>query len=170
MTELPRPQWPTAPGLDPVRRLHALAAGVRGARVTTREIPVPYATVHPLLADIDGELSRLVPDMRRLKLTHTDGDRIEAVAHSRFGMHARFHGVRRPGWLWLQSRFLLIGLAATPSPTVPGRTLVAFTGGVRVPGRAALIPIGVGRAGRRVLDRLDARLGGTGPHQGGHGH
>lgn len=108
--------------------------------------------------------------MRRLKLTRTDGDRIEAMAHSRFGMHARFHGVRRPGWLWLQSRFLLIGLAATPSPTAPGHTLVAFTGGVRVPGRAALIPIGVGRAGRRVLDRLDARLGETGPHRGGHGH
>ncbi|MFF2406677.1 hypothetical protein [Streptomyces sp. NPDC058092] len=42
--------------------------------------------------------------------------------------------------------------------------------GVRVPGRAALIPIGVGRAGRRVLGRLDARLGGTEPHQGGHSH
>ncbi|MEE1807691.1 hypothetical protein [Streptomyces sp. BE133] len=160
MSEPPLHQWPTTPELDPVRRLHALAAGVRGARVTTREIPAPYAAVHPLLADIDGELSRLVPDMRRLKLTRADGDRVEAVARSRYGMHARFHGVRRPGWLWLQSRFVLIGMAATPSPTAPGHTLVAFTGGVRLPGRAALIPLGVSRAGRRVLSRLAARAGG----------
>ncbi|MFE9857709.1 hypothetical protein [Streptomyces sp. NPDC005780] len=68
-------------------------------------------------------------------------------------MHARFHGVRRPGRLWLQSRFVLIGIAAAP-----GHTLVAFTGGVRVPGRAALVPVGVGRAGAKVLGRLEARL------------
>ncbi|WP_406517854.1 hypothetical protein [Streptomyces sp. NBC_00826] len=74
-------------------------------------------------------------------------------------MHARFHGVRRPGWLWLQSRFVLIGLAAAPSLTTDGHTRVAFTGGVRLPGRAALVPIGVSRAGRRVLDRLAVRVG-----------
>lgn len=154
----PLPQWPTAAPLDPVRRLHALAAGVRGARVTTREIPAPCAAVEPLLADIGGELAFLVPDMRRLRLTRVEGDRVEAVARSRFGMHARFRGVRRPGWLWLQSRFVLIGIAAAPSETTPGHTLVAFTGGVRVPGRAALVPVGVGRAGRKVLGRLEARL------------
>lgn len=154
----PLPQWPTAAPLDPVRRLHALAAGVRGARVTTREIPVPCAAVEPLLADIGGELAFLVPDMRRLRLTRVEGDRVEAVARSRFGMHARFRGVRRPGWLWLQSRFVLIGIAAAPSETTTGHTLVAFTGGVRVPGRAALVPVGVGRAGRKVLGRLEARL------------
>jgi len=167
MTDTPSPQWPDTPlpqwpptaPLDPVRRLRVLAAGVPGARVTTREIAVPCAEVEPLLADVDGELALLVPDMRRLRLTRADGDRVEAVARSRFGMHARFHGVRRPGWLWLQSRFVLIGIAATPSAARPGHTLVAFTGGVRVPGRAALVPVGVGRAGRKVLDRLDARLG-----------
>ncbi|WP_329591487.1 hypothetical protein OG195_24615 [Streptomyces sp. NBC_01362] len=159
MTEPSLAQWPATPEIDPVRRLHTLAAGIRGALVTTREIPAPYATVRPLLADIDGELSRLVPDMRRLELTRADGDRVEAVARSRFGMHARFHGVRRPGWLWLQSRFVLIGLAAAPSLTTDGHTRVAFTGGVRLPGRAALVPIGVSRAGRRVLDRLAVRVG-----------
>lgn len=67
--------------------------------------------------------------------------------------------MRRPGWLWLQSRFVLIGIAAAPVPDRPGHTLVAFTGGVRVPGRAALVPVGVRRAGRKVLARLDARVG-----------
>ncbi|WP_405759693.1 hypothetical protein OG234_14880 [Streptomyces sp. NBC_01420] len=159
MTDTPLPQWAAPAPLDPVRRLHVLAAGVPGARVTTREIAAPCSEVEPLLADIGGELALLVPDMRRLRLTRADGDRVEAVARSRFGMHARFQGVRRPGWLWLQSRFVLIGIAAAPVPDRPGHTLVAFTGGVRVPGRAALMPVGVRRAGRKVLARLDARVG-----------
>ncbi|MFI6062045.1 hypothetical protein [Streptomyces sp. NPDC051286] len=151
---------PATAGLDPVRRLHALASGVRGARVTTHEIAAPYDTIAPLLADLDGELARLVPDMRGLRLTRADGDRIEAVAVGRLGLRARFDGIRRPGWVWLQSRFLLIGMAATESATAPDRTLVAFTGGVRVPGRAALLPVAVGRAGRRVLGRLEERVAG----------
>jgi hypothetical protein len=144
----------------PVRRLHALAAGIRGARVTTREIIAPYDTIAPLLADLDGELARLVPDMRGLRLTRADGDRVEAVAVGRLGLRARFDGIRRPGWVWLQSRFLLIGMAATPSATTPDHTLVAFTGGVRVPGHAALLPVAGGRAGRRVLGRLEERVAG----------
>ncbi|MFE4327956.1 hypothetical protein ACFRQM_00515 [Streptomyces sp. NPDC056831] len=44
--------------------------------------------------------------------------------------------------------------------TADGHTLVAFPGGVRLPGRAALIPLGVSHAGRRVLSRLAARVGG----------
>ncbi|MCG7526052.1 hypothetical protein MHW47_16580 [Streptomyces sp. OfavH-34-F] len=156
--DAPLPQWPAGAPLDPVRRLRVLAAGVSGARVTVREIAAPCADVAPLLADVDGELARLVPDMRRLRLTRAEGDRVEAQARSRFGMRARFHGVRRPGWLWLQSRFVLIGIAAAPAPDRPGHTLVAFTGGVRVPGRAALVPVGVGRAGRGVLARLAVRV------------
>ncbi|MCX4823808.1 hypothetical protein OG883_28830 [Streptomyces sp. NBC_01142] len=147
--------WPTA-DLDCVRRLYALAAGVRGARVSEREIAAPFDEVWPLLADLDGELGRLVPDMRRLRVVRVDGDRVEAVALSRFGMRARFDGVRRPGWIWLQSRFVLIAVAASPAGN-GAATRVAFTGGVRIPGRAALIPVGVGRAGRRVLGRLATR-------------
>ncbi|MDP5312707.1 hypothetical protein [Streptomyces poriferorum] len=36
------------------------------------------------------------------------------------------------------------------------------TGGVRVPGRTALVPVGVGRAGRKVLGRLEAHLAARG--------
>lgn len=143
--------------LDPVRRLYALSAGVRGARVSEGEIDAPFDVVWPLLADLDGEFGRLVPDLRRLRVVRVEGDRVEAVARSRFGMRARFDGVRRPGWIWLQSRFVLVGVAATATPD-GHRTRVAFTGGVRIPGRAALVPVGVGRAGRRVLARLAVRV------------
>ncbi|WP_316741507.1 hypothetical protein [Streptomyces sp. MK7] len=59
------------------------------------------------------------------------------------------------GWCWLQSRFLLIGMAATPEG--PG-TRVAFTGGVRLPSRAALVPLGVRREGARSVEKLAALL------------
>jgi hypothetical protein len=108
------------------------------------------------VADLEGEFGRIVTDMAHVRLVGRDGDRVEAVARSRYGPRARFTGVLRPGWCWLQSRFLLIGIAATEAPD--GRsTTVAFTGGMRVPGRAALLPLGVRAEGRRSLARLAER-------------
>ena len=48
-----------------------------------------------------------------------------------------------------------IGMAARPDPA---GTLVALTGGIRVPGRAALLPVLVGLANRHAADRLAARV------------
>jgi hypothetical protein len=143
--------WPTA-DLDQVRRLRVLAAGIPGAHVTERVLDAPFSRVWPLLADIEGSFGLIEPDMRRLRVTRVDGDRLEARARSRFGMRARFDGVLRPGWCWLQSRFLLIGVAATAEPG--GGTRVALTGGVRIPGRAAIVPLGVRRQAGHALDRL----------------
>ncbi|MFE7043362.1 hypothetical protein ACFU9X_29135 [Streptomyces atratus] len=97
--------------------------------------------------------------MERLHVVRRQGERVEALAHSRYGMRARLRGVQRPGWCWcwcwLQSRFLLLGVAAAPEG--PG-TRVAFTGGVRLPTHAALIPLGVRREGSRSVQRLTAML------------
>jgi len=144
------PAWPVA-DLDPVRRLRVLAAGVRGAHVTEGLVAAPYGRVWALLGDLEGEFGRIAPDMRGLRLVRRDGVRVEALARSKYGMRARLRGEQRPGWCWLQSRFLLIGVAAAPEGA---GTRVAFTGGVRVPGRAALVPIGVRREGERSLRRL----------------
>lgn len=57
--------------------------------------------------------------------------------------------------LGLQSRFLIIAMAAVLEPDA--HTRVALTGGVRIPGRAAIAPIGVRREVRRSLDRLEQR-------------
>ncbi|MEV3860784.1 hypothetical protein AB0J38_41565 [Streptomyces sp. NPDC050095] len=142
--------WPRAE-LDPVRRLHVLAAAVPGATVTEGRIDAPYARVGALLSDLEGEFGKVVTDMRDVRVVRRDGERVEALARSRYGMRARLRGVQRPGWCWLQSRFLLVGVAAVADGD---GTRVAFTGGVRVPGRAALVPLGVRREGRRALDRL----------------
>ncbi|WP_369259388.1 hypothetical protein [Streptomyces sp. R35] len=147
-------EWPVA-GLDPVRRLRVLAAGVRGAHVTEGFVAAPYDRVWALLADLEGAFGRITPDMRGLRVVRLDGVRVEALVRSKYGMRARLRGEQRPGWCWLQSRFLLIGVAAAPDGD---GTRVAFTGGVRVPGRAALVPLGVRREGERSLRRLTGLL------------
>lgn len=156
------PQWPVA-RLDEVGRLRALAAGVRGAAVTERIVAAPVADVWALLSDFEGSFGLIEPDMRRVRVVSRssgpDGEHVELLARSRFGFRARLVGVHRPGWFWAQSRFLLIGMAATEA--ADGRTRVALTGGIRVPGQAALVPFGVRRAARGALDRLDRRIGDT---------
>jgi hypothetical protein len=79
---------------------------------------------------------------------------VDALLHLYWATGSTWPGLRgeqRPGWCWLQSRFLLLGVAAAPDGD---GTRVAFTGGVRVPGRAALVPLGVRREGERSLRRL----------------
>lgn len=144
-------QWPRA-DIDDIARLRALAAGIRGARVGERLVDAPFDAVWGLLSDLEGSFGDIEPDMRRLTVVRRDGDRLEALARSRFGMRARLRGIVRPGWGWLQSRFLLIGFAAVAETA--GTTRVAMTGGLRVPGRAALVPIRVAAAARGSLERL----------------
>ncbi|NUR90215.1 MAG: hypothetical protein HOY71_39580, partial [Nonomuraea sp.] len=132
--------WPVA-DLDPVRRLRVLAAAVPGAVVAERIIRAPFEQVWEVAGDLEREFGTFEPDMRRLRIVADDGGgRLVAEARSRYGMRARFDVDLRPGWCWMQSRLLLVGLAAT---AVPEGTLVAQTGGVRVPGRSALVPLGV---------------------------
>jgi hypothetical protein len=96
--------------------------------------------------------------MRHVRVELRTGEHVQALARSRLGLRARLRGVLRPGWCWMQSRFLIIGMAALPQPD--GTTLVALTGGVRVPGRAAIIPLGAARESRRSLDRLERLVSG----------
>lgn len=147
--------WPLAE-LDPVRRLEVLAAAIPGARVASRVVAAPFDEVWAVMSDLEGELGRFQPDLHRVRVTRRDGERLEAVARSRWGMRARFDVRLRPGWCWMQSRFLLIGMAARPEA---GGTLVALTGGIRVPGRAALVPVLVRLTNRRAVDRLAVRVG-----------
>lgn len=147
--------WPGAE-LNAVQRLRALAGGVSGAAVTERVVAAPLPEVWRLLSDFEGAFREIQTDMHRVRVLRRDGERVEVLARSRYGMRARFRGVLRPGWCWLQSRFLVVGMAAAADPA--GGTRVAVTGGIRVPGRAALVPVGVRREGRRALDRLERLL------------
>jgi hypothetical protein len=141
------------PNIEPgtLTRFRALAAGVSGAHVTERLIDAPFDEVWAVLSDLEGGFGEIEPDMAHVRVVHRDGEFVEALARSRLGMRARLRGRIRPGWCWLQSRFLIIGIAAAPEGH---RTRVAMTGGPRIPGRAALVPIGIRRAAASSLKRL----------------
>ncbi|MEW2418522.1 hypothetical protein AB0953_33245 [Streptomyces sp. NPDC046866] len=151
-------------GVDPVARLRIMAAGVRGARVVEQVVPAPVEAVWAVMSDLEGEFGRFQPDMRSLRVLRVAGDRVEALALSRYGFRARLRGVVRPGWCWLQSRFLIIGMAASPAPG--GGTRVALTGGVRVPGSAAVVPVGTARELAAAMERLRERVAAASPGAG----
>ncbi|MEU7068084.1 SRPBCC family protein [Streptomyces sp. NPDC046161] len=143
--------------MDTVGRLRVMAAGIPGARIAERVLPADPDTVWAVMADLEGEFGRFQPDMRRVRVLRVSGDRVEALARSKYGLRAHFRGVLRPGWCWLQSRFLIVGMAAAPEPG--GGTRVALTGGVRVPGRAAIVPLGTAGELARAMARLEERVG-----------
>jgi hypothetical protein len=145
--------------LGRIGRLRVMASGIPGARVVEGVLDAGFADVWEVMGDLEGGFGRFQPDMRDVRIEAVDGDRVVAFARSRYGMRARLRGVLRPGWCWLQSRFLIIGMAAEPD--VAG-TRVALTGGVRVPGRAVIVPVGARRELRRGLARLAEEVGGGG--------
>lgn len=153
MIETTNQSWPVA-DLDPVRRLHALAAALPGAAIVEQVIPAPLDTVWALAGDIERAVPRSEWHVRSLRIVRRDGERIEALVVGLAGVQDRFVGVLRPGWCWMQGRVLYIGMAATP---VPGGTRFALTAGLRLPGARALRPI-VGCSIARSLRRLAAPL------------
>ena len=146
--------WPQVELTD-VERFRALAAGVPGAAVTERVLPQEPEVVKAKLADLDV-FATVQADLVSATVLQRDGDRVVVLAKGARGQRARLEGQFRPGWCWLQSRFLIIGMAVSAEPA--GGTRVAMTGGIRVPGRAAIVPIRVRQESNRSLDRLERLL------------
>jgi len=146
--------WPQAELTD-VERFRALAAGVPGAAVTERVLPADPDQVKTMLADLNV-FAAVQADFVSATIEEQAGDRVVVRAKGARGQRARLVGQLRPGWCWLQSRFLIIGMAVAAEPG--GGTRVALTGGIRVPGRAAIVPIGVRRESTKTLDRLEQLL------------
>lgn len=147
------PPWPVA-DLDPVRRIHALAAAMPGAVVEERVIPVPFETLWAAVSDLERAVPYSEWHVRSLRITHADGDRLVADVRGQLGMRDTFAIVLRPGWCWMQGRILAAGMAATP---VPGGTRCAWVAGVRLPGAVILRPLvrrGVARSLRRLAQRV----------------
>ena len=143
--------WPNVELTD-VERFRALAAGVPGAAVTERVLAAPVERVKELLTDLDA-FATIQADLVSATLLERNGDRVVVLARGRRGQRARLEGQLRPGWCWLQSRFVIIGMAVAAEPG--GGTRVALTGGIRVPGRAAIVPVRVRQESIKTMARLE---------------
>jgi len=144
--------WPVA-DLDPLRRLRVMAAAIPGTDLAELTIDAPPEAVWQVVSNLPVEMPRLVCDFRTVTVTPGSGDRLVMHARGYLGQRARFDVVIRPGWCWMQSRFLLCGMAAVPDPS---GTRFGFLGGIRAPGVTLLHPLLhlIGPAAVR-LDRLE---------------
>lgn len=145
--------WPVA-SLDPIRRLRVMAAAIPGAGLTELIIDAPPELVWQTAGNLEAEMPRLVRDFRSVTVIPGDEDRLVMHARGYLGQRARFDVVIRPGWCWMQSRFLVCGMAAAPDP---GGTRFGFLGGIRIPGVTLPRPLLhlAGPAAVR-LDRLES--------------
>lgn len=73
------------PPLGAVGRMRVMAAGVRGARVVEGVLPAAFDDVWLVMGDLDGGFGEFQPDMRKVRVESVDGDRVTALAHSRYG-------------------------------------------------------------------------------------
>ncbi len=149
MSEPRNLSWPVA-DLDAVRRLHVMAAAIPGAVVVEARIPASFDAVWAVASDLEHEVPRLGWWVRSLRITHADGDHLDALIHGPIGIRDHFAAVLRPGWCWMQGRVLCVGMAAV---SVPGGTLFAGAAGLRIPGGGTFRPLA-----RRDLDRALRRL------------
>lgn len=149
--------WPVVE-LDAIRRLRVLAAAVPGAVVAETVIAAPFEQTWAVATDLENELPRYLRDVRSLRITHVEGERLEAHARGYAGLRARFDILLRPGWCVMRSRFLLGAMAAVPDGD---RTRIAFLAGAHVPAQRlaapALTAIG-NHAAPRVLVNLAERV------------
>jgi len=151
--------WPIAE-LDAVRRLEVLAAAVPGAFFAESVVDAPFDAVWAVAADLEGELPRLLRNVRSVRILSSEGERVVADITGTFPLRERFDVVLRPGWCVMQSGRVIGGMAAVPDGE---RTRFAFLGALRGPGTRTAAPLlrRVGRPlGRGLLDRLRERVAG----------
>lgn len=102
--------------LDPIRRLHVLAAAIPGAVVREQLIPAPFATVWEEISDLERAVPASEWHVRSLRITERHGERLTADVENVIGLHDEFAIVLRPGWCGMEGRLLFAGMAAVADP------------------------------------------------------
>lgn len=144
--------WPTVE-IDPVMRLHALAAALPHAFVAERTYDVRFDELWSRIGDLEGAVPRWEGGVSSIRILARDGEQLVLEARGPLGGPAlRFDAVLRPGWCIMRSRLAHVGMAATPVGDGQ-RTRFAHFEGLRWLGA-----LGRPFARRNVLGDLD-RLG-----------
>jgi hypothetical protein len=143
VSEQPTPPVQPTP-IDPIRRLHALAAAIPGSAVAEGVLDAPYEAVWETVRDLEhvGGIEILVKDPRitsRRPDPATGGERLELEYRARPIMKREVLDVDlRPGWCFMQSQLGIAAMAAVPEGE---RTRFAHLEAVRLPGRRLFGPM-----------------------------
>jgi hypothetical protein len=129
--------WPIGE-FDDLRRLRVLAASIPGTVLVETVLPASFTDVWTVLGDPERGFPDLVPDVRSLRVTERDGDRMRAIVHGHTGLRAPFDIILRPGWCLMQSRLIVFGMAAVPDGP---HTRFGYLAGFRLPGMRVIGPL-----------------------------
>lgn len=147
--------------LDPVRHLRVLAGAMPGCAYVERTLDAPFDAVWGVAGDLIAGVPAFEQTVRRVAVERGEGDRLIVTTHGPIGPPRVFEAILRPGWCWMQSGPVLVGMAATPAG--PERTRFAHLEGTRFAATGILRPL-LRRKMRAELDRIEllASSGGTG--------
>ena len=106
-------RWPFA-DVDPVSRLHALAAAMPWLSIEERMIEAPFARVWSYIADLERGVPQFEGNVRKIEILTRDGERLRLRSSGPAGLVLRLDAVLRPGWCVMRGALVEIGMAATP--------------------------------------------------------
>jgi hypothetical protein len=145
------PGWPIAE-LDPIRRLNVLATAVPGFVMAERHIPHNLASVWGIASDLEQTFPQLGGGyVTSLRIVEQQGEHIIADVRGKYGLHDTFRITLRPGWCWMEGKFLIAAMAARPEGE---STRFAWASQITVPGGRFLTPLAT-MSLRRTLVRLE---------------
>jgi hypothetical protein len=133
-----RTQYPTVE-LDPIRRLHVLAASIPGAALAEEVLDAPFEAVWQAATDFEEGVPRIEILIGSARVLSREGDRLRVLVKPRpLGPAQQLEVVLRPGWCWMQSRLGIAAMAARPEGD---RTRFGHLEAIRMPGRRLLAPL-----------------------------
>jgi hypothetical protein len=124
--------------LDPVRRLHVLAAALPGCALAERVLDAPLDAVWDIAGDLEAGVPRYEKSIDQVRVSAVDTETLLVDTRDSLGRRRAFEAVLRQGWCWMQSGRLLVGLAASAEGS---RTRLAHLEGTTSRLSAPLVPL-----------------------------
>ena len=130
--------WPSVE-LDPVRRLHVLAAAIPGAALAEALLDAPFDDVWAAATDFENAVPRIELFIGRARVVAREGEHVRVqVTPPMLRRPQPLDVVLRPGWCWMVSPMLVAGMAAVPDGE---RTRFAHLEAVTMPGGRLARPL-----------------------------
>ena len=131
--------WPVA-DLDPIRRLHVVAAGLPNAGVGEITLDHPYDEVWPWLMDLERSVPTFDTMVARVRVRRVDADGRRRITAWQRGnpVPMPFVVTEEPGWCLMQARARAFVVLMAAVPLGDDRTRYAHAEAIPIPGTGFL--------------------------------